>query len=129
MRVFLDTNVWVAALATRGLCAELLEQCLARHAVLTSALLRAEFDDVVERKLAPAPATWAEIGRLWAMSCAIPDAAPERGDNDTRLLEAAADARAEAFVTGDKAVLERRSHRDMPIRSPRQMYAMLIGIG
>ena len=39
MRVFLDTNVLVAAFATRGLCADVFRLVLAEHELLVSAAL------------------------------------------------------------------------------------------
>lgn len=36
MRVVLDTNVIIAALIAKGVCAQLLEHCVLNHTVLTS---------------------------------------------------------------------------------------------
>ncbi len=41
MRVFLDTNVLVSAVATRGLCADVLREVLLSHQLLVSADLLA----------------------------------------------------------------------------------------
>ena len=37
MRVFLDTNVLVSAMATRGLCADVLREILTSHRLVVSA--------------------------------------------------------------------------------------------
>ena len=50
MRVFLDTNVLVSALATRGLCAELYERLLVEHEVVIGEPVVAEVLDVMRRK-------------------------------------------------------------------------------
>ncbi len=42
MRVFLDTNVLVSAVATRGLCADVLRETLVSHQLVVSAPLIAE---------------------------------------------------------------------------------------
>jgi putative PIN family toxin of toxin-antitoxin system len=126
VRVFLDTNVWVAAFAARGLCEALLDECLVRHEVLTSTLVWEELKDVLARKLAPSPQSWKEIEALGQSAVSVADAPPQSGNNDTRLLEAAVAAAANAFVTGDKALLHQRRFRTMPIVSPREVYERLI---
>lgn len=44
MRIFLDTNVLVAALATRGLCADLLRVVLREHQLVLSAQVLTELE-------------------------------------------------------------------------------------
>jgi predicted nucleic acid-binding protein len=48
--LLLDTNVIVAALIARGVCADLLEHCFREHVVVTSQPLLDELDDVLRRK-------------------------------------------------------------------------------
>ncbi len=50
MRVFLDTNVLISALATRGLCAELYERLLMEHEVVIDEPVVAEVLDIMHRK-------------------------------------------------------------------------------
>ena len=119
MRVFLDTNVWISAFATSGLCEELLFSCLEQHKVLTGELLRAEISEVLAKKLSPSPATHKQIKELLQGTTRIEDAGPEIGDNDARLTEAAS---ADAFVTGDKALQELGQVEKMSIVSPRQFF-------
>jgi len=41
MRIFLDTNVLASAVATRGLCADVLREVLTRHdLIISNALLK-----------------------------------------------------------------------------------------
>jgi predicted nucleic acid-binding protein len=96
---------------------------------MTSTLVREELADVLLRKLAPKPATLKQIDALWQMATHIADAPAGHGDNDARLLHAAAAAGAEAFVTGDKAVLNLQAYQGMPILSPRQMFERLMREG
>ena len=44
MRVFVDTNVLVAAVATRGLCADVLRAVLASHELVVSQQVLAEVE-------------------------------------------------------------------------------------
>ena len=51
MRTFLDTNVLVAAFATRGLCEDVLRTVLAEHRLLTSEFVLEELRRVLAEKL------------------------------------------------------------------------------
>lgn len=50
MRVFLGTNAWLSATVFSGLCEELRVQCADRGRLLSSALIRSEADEVLQRK-------------------------------------------------------------------------------
>lgn len=52
MKVFLDTNVLVSAVATRGLCADVLREVLARQELIVSPELLHELEIGLEEKLA-----------------------------------------------------------------------------
>ena len=56
MRVFLDTNVLVAAFATRGLCADVVRTVLAEHEFLISSTVIEELTLTLTQKIR-------EIGR------------------------------------------------------------------
>ena len=51
MRVFLDTNVLVAAYATHGLCEDVFRVLLAEHELVVSETVLAEFERVLGQKL------------------------------------------------------------------------------
>jgi len=51
VRVCLDTNVWVAALATRGLCADVARVVLGEHGVVIGAVIVSELRRTLEWKL------------------------------------------------------------------------------
>ncbi len=42
MKVVLDTNVLIAALISRGACADLLEHCVLRHTIVSSDVILSE---------------------------------------------------------------------------------------
>ena len=50
MKVFLDTNVLVSAMATRGLCADVLRETLASHQLIVSAPLFNELKRALQEK-------------------------------------------------------------------------------
>ena len=50
MRVFLDTNVLVSAVATRGLCADVLREVLVTHQLVVSFPLLNELTNILHSK-------------------------------------------------------------------------------
>ena len=51
MRVFLDTNVLVSAVATRGLCADVLREILFSHQLVVSVPLLDELKNILHTKI------------------------------------------------------------------------------
>ena len=61
MKIFLDTNVIVSALATRGLCADLFHAILAEHELVLGETVLGEVHRVLHRKLRVPTAAVEEI--------------------------------------------------------------------
>lgn len=134
MRVFLDTNVIVAAVSTRGLCADVLRETLARHVLVASADLLAEVRGVLQNKLGVPAGTVDEVV-AWLRESALP-AEPARTMDlplkdraDRGLVSAAIEARADLFVTGDREILGLARHGTMEIVSPRAYWERVRGQG
>lgn len=132
MRVFLDTNVIVAAVSTRGLCADILRETLARHDLVASEDLFIEIQRVLQDKLGvPAEIVNELIALLrenahlsvpaWALDLPIKDRA------DQSLASAAIEARADLFVTGDRELLDLKSLGETEIVSPRAFWERMRG--
>jgi putative PIN family toxin of toxin-antitoxin system len=127
MRVFLDTNIIVAAVSTRGLCADVLRETLARHDLVASEDLFSEIRRVLRDKLGVPPEIIDEVVALlregahlseavWTMDLQIKDRA------DRGLVSAAIEARADLFVTGDREILGLERHGTMEMVSPREFW-------
>ena len=130
MRVFLDTNVLASAVATRGLCADVLREVLSSHELLISAKVLSELRRVLKTKFAVAPDLIDDITALLRQDTLI--AEPEellqlaiKDQADLVILSAALAANAEAFVTGDNELLELGQVRNLSIISPRQFWDCL----
>lgn len=130
MKVALDTNVIVAAFATRGLCSDLFQALVAQHSVLVPEPVVAELERAFAVKLKFPRSQIAQIiGYLRDVadiSPAVPPVAiaglePE----DAAIVSGAARAGAEAFVTGDQKVLAAGTFASMVILSPRAMWVRL----
>lgn len=129
MRVFLDTNVIVAATATRGLCADVMRDVLARHDLVISEDLLREVKAVLENKIGvPAEIVSTLLSLLRdGANLAAPSkspAIPGASDADRALLSAALQGQAEAFVTGDAELVDLRTIGTMAVVSPRVFWEL-----
>lgn len=133
MKIFLDTNVLVSALTTRGLCAELFEVVLQSHELLISEPVLGELDRVLSGKLRqPRSVTegFVALLRSEAVLAAADPPFPSLPDpDDAPIIASALAGGAEVFVTGDKALLNLREIGGMPILAPRGLWEVLAGQG
>ncbi len=132
MRVFLDTNVIIAAVSTRGLCADVLRETLARHDLVASEDLFSEVRRVLQDKLGVPSEIVDEVAALLRESAYLSEAAwtmdlPIKDRADRGLVSAAIEARADLFVTGDREILGLVRHRTMEIVSPREFWERVRG--
>jgi len=124
MKVFLDTNVLVSAMATRGLCADVLRETLASHQLVVSAPLFNELRRVLRQKLQiPGELTDDAIEMLqqdahFATPSTLSDI-KVRDKDDLMILSSALNGNADLLVTGDKELLNLGKIQDMEIVSPR----------
>jgi uncharacterized protein len=133
VKVLLDTNVLAAAIATRGLCSELLEHIIHDHELLTCRPVLAEIERVLAGKLGlPEPVVAGFLALLKAEGRVV-----EPGENpavqirdaaDLAILACAIGGGADVFVTGDKELLELRRVGKLPIVSPRELWLQLMGV-
>ncbi len=132
MKVVLDTNVIIAAFATRGLCADLFELCLADHQVIASNYILDEVEEKLLQKLRLPASRVADIRRYLdgVATVVIPlEVALEtcRDTDDLPVIGTALAAQAEVLVTGDDDLLSLGSVESVRIVSPRRFWEMLKG--
>jgi putative PIN family toxin of toxin-antitoxin system len=127
VKVFVDTNVLVSAVATRGLCADVLRTILASHELVVSQQVLDEVRRVLRLKLGVSPGPLADFIRLLQQDADI--APPARlpdielcDRDDLPILGAAIAAQVEVFVTGDQELVELGSVEGMRVVSPRQFW-------
>ena len=130
MRIFLDTNVLVAAFATRGLCADVLRTVLAEHALLTGEVVLAELRDVLARRIKLPPAVVVDvIALLRAQEVIARPASPSdilvRDPDDRWVLASAVAGRADVLVTGDQDLLAVADSAPLTILTPRGLWDRL----
>lgn len=130
MRVLPDTNVLVAAFATRGLCHDLFRTVLADHTLLVGSTNLEEFRRALDRKLRMEPG---RVGKsvefvqrnAEAIVPSGPACWPESDPDDRSVVAAALEGRADVLVTGDKGLIEAAETRALSVLSPREFWESL----
>lgn len=129
MRVFLDTNVLVAAFATRGLCADVFRQVLAEHELVTGEVVLAELERAVRQKLGLPDRAVDDVMALLRRYHVQPKPKKKpdlavRDPDDLWILASALAAKADVLVTGDQDLLVVRNPGDIVITDPRGFWEM-----
>jgi putative PIN family toxin of toxin-antitoxin system len=111
VRIFLDTNVLVSAVATRGLCADVLQAVLARHELILGEAVLEELQRVLPEKFKLSHEVTQEVVALLRREATVIGQAPPlevavRDPNDLPVLEQAVAGAADFLVTGDLDLLE-----------------------
>ncbi len=130
MRVFLDTNVLVSALATRGICADVLQVVLADHALIVGETVLGELRRVLREKLNVPLATVESVEAFLRRQGVLVERAPALGievrdPDDVAVLEQAIAGEADMLVTGDRDLLEINEDITVRIVSPRGLWEAL----
>ena len=129
MRVFLDTNVLVAAFATRGLCADVVRAVLAEHVLLTGEVNFTELRRALKTRLKISPQAINAVEELLRAQTVVarpeePADVPVRDADDAWVLASALVGHADVLVTGDADLLE-IDEPPLPIVTPRQLWERL----
>ena len=128
--MFLDTNVLVSALATRGLCADLYERLITEHEVVIGEPVVLEVLDILQRKFKAGAALLVKVEaelRLLEV-IAAQTSAPKLAINDKEdpwIIACALQANVNFFVTGDGELLSLEKVDNLPIISPRTCWSIL----
>lgn len=130
MRVCLDTNVLVAAFATRGLCADVLRTVLAEHDLVIGDVILTELRRTLVTKF-KLPVD--RVGAVEAVLSTVP-AIPKPADPsalairdpaDRWVLATAVAGHAGVLVTGDRDLLVVAAESPIPILEPRAFWELL----
>ena len=130
MRVCLDTNVLVAAFATRGLCPDVLRTVLAEHDLVIGEVIRADLRRTLVAKLKLPPDRVDAVEAVLATVPIIPKPAEPsplaiRDPADRWILATAIAGAADVLVTGDRDLLTVTAESPIPIVEPRAFWELL----
>ena len=130
MRVVLDTNVIIAAFATRGLCSEVFEVCLTSHTIVISEHILSEVERVLIKKIhLPRNITASIIDYLRDVAemfepQVIEDSAC-RDIEDRKIIGTAVSGDAQLIITGDDDLLTLKKFMKINIVTPRGFWNRL----
>jgi putative PIN family toxin of toxin-antitoxin system len=133
VRVFVDTNVLVAAFATRGLCADVLRTVLSEHELLLSSTVIEELTRTLIEKIRVPEPTVREIAAFLGTFASLAAVSPKpppvtvRDPDDAVILGEALASGAELLVTGDKDLLEVGEVSNIRILDPRGFWLFVRG--
>ena len=130
MRVVLDTNVIIAAFATRGLCQDIFQFCLQEKNIIASEPLLEEVRRVLLEKIQLPASKVESILELLVEQTEItkPTALKSnicRDPDDIKILATAQSGKADIIVTGDEDLLVLKKFDNILIVSPREFWKFL----
>src|SRR5262245_15075817 len=131
MFVFLDTNVLVAALATRGLCADVLRETLAEHHLLVSVTVIGELARALAQTMNLSAAAIDEVEAFLKSSAIVADNPAKplpvaiADPDDAAVLDEAIASGASVFVTGDAELLALDEVTGARILDPRGFWELV----
>jgi len=133
VRAFLDTNVLVAAFATRGLCSDVVRAVLAGHELVLSSTVLDELTRTLIDKIRVPEPTVREVVAFLRGSASLADTPSNslpvavRDPDDAVILGEALASGADVLVTGDKDLLEAGQVPGIRILDPRGFWELVRG--
>ena len=130
MRVVLDTNVLIAAFATRGLCEDVLRTVLAEHQLVASEHILDELERVLSDKLKmPTPKVRAVTVLIRQSALIIepekPAAWPTNDPDDQWITATAIHGEAQVLVSGDRDLSNPPEGLPLKVYTPREFWESL----
>jgi uncharacterized protein len=130
LKVFLDTNVLVAAFATRGLCADVLRTVLAEHELILGEVVLSELRRVLTKRLRVPPEGLEAVEAVFEGLTPVPkpkkpSSLEVRDPADRWALATAEAAGADVLVTDDGDLLSVAGESVVRIVSPRAFWELL----
>ncbi len=138
MTCLLDSNVWIAAFTTHGLCADLVRLAMRLHGrgtfeLLLCPMIRKEIVRILRDKFGATADDLTAVRTALSWTTVVPDSnwTPPPGfsdPEDATIVGAGLAADAELLVTGDKALLALRKIEAMEVVTPREAFTRLRGL-
>jgi putative PIN family toxin of toxin-antitoxin system len=130
VRVVLDTNVLIAAFATRGICEDVLRTVLAEHQLVASKFILDELERVLNDKLKMPAARVRELTAFIRQTALIvkpkdPATWPASDPDDQWIVATALCGEAQILVSGDRDLQNAPGNISIEILTPREFWERL----
>jgi len=130
VRILLDTNVLVAAFATRGFCSDILQLVLAEHRLVVGETIVEELERILGEKLRMPDVRVHEVVRFVRDQADVvapvePATWPDTDPADRWIAAAAIVGAVDVLVTGDRDLLDARPAVGLRIVTPRGLWELL----
>lgn len=130
MKIYLDTNVLVGAVATRGLCADVLHAVLAEHQLIVGDAVLSELRRVLRQNIRLPADALGEVEAFLRQQAVVVRTVPPlafriRDHQDLAILAEAVAGAADVLVTGDRDLLDIAARAPLPIVTPRGLWELL----
>lgn len=127
MRIFLDTNMLISAVATRGLCADVMREALTSHELVVCEALISELTRNLKTKIRLSDEMIEGfVSFLQKDSVSVKPESSITLDgidmNDCAILSCAIQGNVQLFITGDKKLLDLKKVEKVVIISPREFW-------
>jgi len=132
MRVVLDSNVIIAAFASRGLCSEVFEVCLSGHSIVISEHILSEVKTNLIKKIRLPESIVKDImeylrDEAERVNPSELTDSPCRDKDDNIIIGTALSGNAEFIITGDEDLLVLKTYKGIDIITPREFWSRLKG--
>ena len=130
MNLVFDSNIYIAAFATHGLCQALFEICLDTHSLFISEEILTEITKGLDKKIKIPLSVISNIVLYLKQNTRVikPQKIENpqcRDPNDDHVLELCIAAKTQYLVTGDKDLLAMKSYQGIAILTPREFWEEL----
>ncbi len=131
MKIVLDTNVYIAALVSQGLCAEVYQYCLQYHELVLSDYILREIQRNLVRKFGQSASDVSEALEILAEGALKVTPHPldkpvSRDSFDDPILGTALAGKVDYLVSGDKDLLSLKHYGHIRIISPRDFWTKMM---
>ena len=130
MNIVIDSNVYISAFATHGICHLLLENCIVNHKIFTSEFILREVKEKLTGKIKLPADTVGEIidylrGQAVLATPLIKVSGISRDPDDDNIIALAVTVKADYIVSGDKDLLDLGNYQSILIVSPKKFSEIL----
>jgi putative PIN family toxin of toxin-antitoxin system len=127
MKIFIDTNVLIAAFISHGACNELFKHCMTNHIVFTSDFVLKELTRTLANKFKYPAEEIVQAQKIILSGAIVTDEAPlqrpiSKDKDDDHIIAAAIKAEVDCLLSGDSDLLSLKKIQEIPILSPQDFW-------